>query len=822
MLQQMWPELRHAVRVLWRKPLLTLGAVLVLALGIGPLTAVCSLINATLFRPWQVDSPESLGIIHVKPSSADIAPSISVAEFRYLQDRTKTLQGFAAWMPANLTLNNSTPREVGVPAAFVNASYFRTLRVGVSAGRDFLPSEEDYGAPSAVAIISARLWRSEFGADPNTIGTEVRVNDLKVRLVGVAATGFVGVERRYGSTDLWLPIPTRALFGEGPPNLNRFSDPRGVSLRSLSGRLSPDVSRTAAAAELSTLNREFRSAANLPVNDVEVLDTRPLSSAPPGALQTVMSAYLPLVVAVVLLFLLACANVSNLMLANVMGRERDIAIRLSLGSSRARIVGQLLAETSLISAAAAVVGLAIAFAVPYVMVGLGFAFSTAGFERLPGLSAVRAVNPQFYSPNITVWLFALLIGCVTTALAALAPALQVGRRGMALATSARPGTTARHARVRVALLVSQVGVTMSLLVGALTLARASADATRLNPGFTSTGVQVVSLELGQSALSPTSRRTDFFQNLVSGLATSDLNPVAFSSQPPLSDSSLVMMVRRPEEPPVSARSMLLRNVSSNYFSVLGMNLIHGRTMEGKSDIVINETAAKALWPDREPVGQLLRSATSGTEFETCQVVGVVRDTPTRSMSTVDAVIYRTPSWVSSTAYLYARSAETNLSGRMRAFATTFESDVRTTARPMSEYVKDAMVSAVVASRTAWAIGAFGLLLAVVGASGLFAHEVEKRRHEIGIRRALGADNLAVSKLLTFSAARTLMTGVAIGCAVSFLTGPLLSHYLYGLGKVDFIAYVEVAGILAASIAAATLAPARRAVSVDPAKTLRGE
>jgi len=822
MIQRLSYDFQHAVRFLSRRRLFTLGAVLVLAIGIGPLTSVFTLMNAVLFRPWQVPNPDSVAVIRARPAGSEVYGSISIAEYRYLRQYSKTIAHMAAAISSSAVIDDRDGRDLPVMTAFVNADYFQALGIKMMAGRGFLAADEDYDEPSAVAIISDRLWRDRFGRDPSSIGAQIGVAGVSYQIIGVAGRGFAGIERTGPSgTDLWLPLPARALGSKGPPNLARLSDPRGYALRILAGRLSPAVTRDAVAAELSVLSTQFRTVASLPSNGFDAIDTRPLSQAPPGSLQSVMPVYVPLLCAVSFVLLVSCANVGNLVLAETLAREREIAIRLSLGSSRARVVSQLLIESALVSVLAAVVGLGLAFVVPYAMISVGFTFGPTGFVRTTGAFASR---PSFYAPDLQVWLFAMLLACVTTALAVLAPAMRVGRIGLASLAGARHGRTARRARVRRVLLASQIAVTMVLLIGATTLTRATVHATSLNPGFRMKDIQVVSIQAGPAVAAQQARSKAFFLDLLRNLDTASLGPVAFTEQLPFSDVRTMMMARRPDESPSTSRLILLRPVSQNYFTVLNIPIVRGRAASDTDshELVLNQAAVRILWPDVDPIGQTLLSAISQTEFDSYQVVGVAKDVPVRSMSEIEAVIYRAPSWTSATSHLLVRGLSPTVVEPVRSIASSLESSVTVTVRPFSDFMGDSLSTAVLAGRGAWAIGLLGLVLAIVGSFGVFAHEVEERRYEIGIRRAVGASGRAVTTLLLRTASVALLWGIAAGFVLSLLTVPLLQHFLYGLSPFDPIAYAQVGGILAAATALATWVPTRRAMSVDPARTLRGD
>jgi putative ABC transport system permease protein len=814
-------RLRQALRRLGHQPWFTVGAVLVLAVGIGLLTALVSLMNAAVLRPWQVPHPNGMVVIHAHRGGPDASGTVSIAEYRYLRDRSQTIAHMAASESCRARVEDQAGRQVSVFCAFVNADYFNAMEVGMAAGPGFVPGDEDYRAPRAVAVISDALWRGRFGADPGIVGRTIRINAHDFSVVGVVAPGFADVGQTPLRTDLWMPLPALAIATRSVSSLAAFLDPRGRTLNRLAGRLSPGSTRASAAGELSLLSREFRTRASLPSNGVDVTDTRPVSGwrvAGEAWTPIVLPAYAPLLLAAVLVLGIACANVGNLLLVRSMSRRRDIAIRFSLGASRARIAGELLMEAALLSAAAGALAFVFAFVVPRVMVGLGFTFGATGFTRAPqGLDALR---PSFYAPDALVFWVAVLVTGLTAAIAGLPPALRATHGDLAAVAAERHGHTPGGARLRVAFLAAQIALTTLLLVGAALLTRAVGHAASLNPGFTIRGIQVVLVEPQMPAGSTIARWRAFYLGLRDALRETDLWPVAVSSLPPFDAGNSVMMARRPDEAAGVYHTILARPVSANYFAVLGIPLVEGRIPSSDSDsheVVVNEAAARQLWPGADPVGRTLQSAETPTTLTAYTVVGVARNVPVRTMSEIEPVVYPTPPWTGAT--LLIRSAP-GVAARVRAIATRLEPHVTATERPMTDYVRDSLGTAGLASRAAWATGALGLLLAMVGAFATFAYAVEERRHEIGIRVALGARPSQIISLVVLTTSRALLSGLAAGFILSVAAVPVLRHFLYGLSPLDPIAYAETAAILIAAAGLATWIPAHRAAGVDPAGTLR--
>jgi len=819
-----WQDAQRAVRFLARHPLFALGVILVLAIGIGPVAALASLMNVAFLRPWQVPDPDRLAIFRARPAAGEAYGAISIAEYRFLRQHSRVLSHMAASRLGEQSVDDGSGHRVRLQSASVSADYFDALLVGMTLGRGFVADEEDYGAPKAVAIISHHLWRTGFGSDPAVIGRTVRFGRQPFVLVGVAPRGFVDADSRGGRrTDVWMPLPAEALLRGASPDLARFSDPRGDGLALLAGRLSPGTTRASAAAELSALSRRFRSAAALPSAGIEAIDTRPISRWPPGFLRSQLPVPTLLALTVILLLVLACTNAGNLLLARAISRRREIAIHLSLGASRVRVVRQLLMEAAVLSTLAGALGLGLAFAAPRLMVGLGFGYGPAGFYRL---SSPDRVEVSFFAPDALVFWVAAGLVSLTAVVAGLAPALQATRDTFTSLSAERLGSTPAGARWRSRLLVAQIAVTTVLLVGAGLLTRAIGHAAALNPGFAIKDVQVVSV---QPKIPPTAMGTRgkaFFVGLRDALQNSDLGSVAVADEPPFWAVNLVMAARRPESPD-TIQQILMRRVSRDYFGVLGIPIVKGRIPDSDTEsreLVVNEAAARALWAGADPIGRTLESAISRTEFQPYIVVGIAKNVPARSMSEIEPVIYRTPDWMPAdwTATLLVRGSPPGVGQRVRAVAASLEPQVTVTERPLVDYVRDSLTTAALASRVGWAIGALGLVLAMVGAFGVFAQAAEARRREIGIRMALGSSRAQIARLVLLTASKALTWGLAVGYLLSLMSVPILRRFLYGLSPFDPVAYAGVAGILMLAGTVATWIPVRRAMGVDPATTLRSE
>jgi putative ABC transport system permease protein len=370
------------------------------------------------------------------------------------------------------------------------------------------------------------------------------------------------------------------------------------------------------------------------------------------------------------------------------------------------------------------------------------------------------------------------------------------------------------------LLSAQIGLTMLLLVGAALLTRAVADPASLNPGFPLKDLQAVSVEMPRG--SDLARWKAFFAGLNNALKGSDIGPAALTQMEPFAIAPYYMFARRPDEPATTIHQLLLRPVTRNYFSVLGIRIVKGRVPDSDADdreVILNEAAVRDMFPREDPIGKTIVNSGGKGALHLHEVVGVAKDVPVRSMSVVEPVVYQAPLVVSS---VIVRTPTPGLENRVRAVAASIEPGVIISSRPFGAYLGDSLAMAAIGSRVAAAVGLVGLVLAIIGAFGVFAFAVESRRREIGIRLALGARAREVVWLLLLAAARALRWGVLAGMALTVAATPVLRQLLFGLSLIDPIAWMEVIGVLAAAIGLATWIPARRAVSVDPVATLRSE
>jgi predicted permease len=798
-LQSVRQDLRFAIASYRRQPLFTVGALLVLSLGTVLVTVGFSLAHAVFLRPWRVPDPSSVVVLRTTAATSQTRDfrGISLPEFRYLREHARAIDVLYTRRGSAVELAEG-PRSLGrADAIYVSDNYFTALRIPMAAGRGFTAAENDYQTIAPVAVISDGLWRAAFNRDPEALGRTITAGRRQVTIVGIASVNSFMEEARSGF-DLALPL-TASVADTTPASLTLFTDPRRTtSVGAAAGRLAARASAETAATELSGLSRQFRSAAGLPAINVITIGTAPVDG--PGTNEMWQAAQLVLLALLLVLFL-ACANVGNMLLARGLSRWREMAIRRSLGAGRARLVRQLVTESAVLSLAASAIGLAAAAAAPRILTRL--VELDEGFDRV-----------EFYALTMPVFLAVLAVAGATTAICGLAPALRVARSAPALAD--RHGPSSGGVRLRRLLLSAQIALATTLLVGAGLLSRAMTHALSVDPGFALDELQLISVELPRTtALS--ARRT-FFASLDAELAKAGV-PVAFVQELPLSDSRMSIFVRH--ERGGTTEAMPLQLVSPAFFDITGVRIMAGRMAEpltAPREIVVSQAAARELWRGADPLGKTLLEGTNPDKLTPVVVVGIASDAAINALSEPTPIVYRAMEY--SAARLLTRDGSPSTLERVRATAGALAPGTVVTAMPLRDQARRSLQRHLVGSSLAWAIGGLALVLATVGAIGVYAYGVEERRREIGIRLALGAKPTQVIGLVLRTSQATALAGLGAGLALSLALAPLLRSYLYGLSPFDVRAYLLIALILLCAAALASWLPARRAIRINPIETLR--
>jgi predicted permease len=771
--QSVFQDLGYAARSLRSQPGFTALALLALALGTGVNTSLFTVYNALTLRPWPVRHPGSV----VRVSSRDVLAKFSLAEYRHLSADSHAFAGLAIESGARVSLDEKGDEPDDV-IQFVGGNYFTLLGVDMALGRGFTATEDRMGAPEAVAVLSFDTWQTRYGGDPGILGRRIRLNDIPFTVIGVVNKDF---SRAMPGGRLWAPLASQPLV-----------DPAAkVVLAStgqccfIVGRLAPGVSREQARAELLTLSRQFHSQIGYPPHDITLFGTALLDR---GGTEALYQLFAMLMAAFGSVLLLACANVGNLLLARAAARQREIAVRVSIGAGRARLVRQLLTESLLLSSLGSGLGLLLAYMLPSVV--------QKRMALMQGVDLTPDPNVLAYSIGIAV-LSAVLLG--------LAPALRATRISVSEAMKQQGAHASPRFQLRGLLLSVQVAISVTLLLGAGLLTRALWHARSLDLGYKIEGVTAITVNLPARAYDLPRRRA-FFDAVLQQLRP--FGPVGVGEPPPGGGTLWAIQTRDK----TMVVSLVARDVNADYFSVLGIPIVAGRNLVPADrelhNVLINETMARRYWPGQTPIG---KSVLDGSERR--EVVGVVRDSQLDWPSAIPPTFFR---YTDSGGLLVPSSVGSIATGAIRQT----EPRARVTAAPLSDQLERRLESPRAAAQVAFSLGALALLLATIGVYGVISYSVEQRRREIGIRMALGARSGEILGLVLRSNARPVMVGLFVGLVVSLAGSRVLESFLYGMSRLDPLAYGAVLAVLLVAAAAASAIPARLATRIAPVEALR--
>jgi putative ABC transport system permease protein len=789
----------------------TLIAVLTLTLGIGANTAIFSVVNALLLRPLPFAESDRLALLSEKTREG-ARYSASYLNYADWRERAQSFEGMAIGWPQTYTLTGAD-KAARTPGYAVNWNFFPLLRIQPQLGRMFTEADDRYGAARTV-IISHGFWRRRFGAELNVIGQTLRMTNETYTVIGVLPPGF----EYFGKADVFTPLglvlaPDSAHAGRG----NRGFDFYAVA------RLKPGVTFQQANSEMDAIGQQL--AREYP----KINEGR---SAQAERLQDVMSESVRhslwvLLGAVGFILLIACINVANLMLARAAERQKELAVRLALGAGRWRIVRQLLCESMLIAALGGAGGLLL------------------GSWLLEGLLALAPTEiPQLSRVGLDsgVFLFTLAVAAVTSLLSGLPPALQAAKTDLqtALKDGGRLTTGASREGMRKVLLIAEVSLSLVLLAGAGLLVRSMWNLLRVDPGFNMDNVLTMRLNLTGGNYNPQSLRVFYDECLARAQAVPGVRSAALAHSLPIDGSSWGGIFVAADKP---ARSLAdlpesdrLR-VSPNYFETMGIRLMRGRlfssadTPDSSPVVIINETLARRIWPNEDPLGKRIKFGYPEDLDEESkpwrEVVGVVNDV---RMDGVDHSI-------SLQTYLpFSQMPGESLGLIVRSdrnpaeLAPAIEQAIHAIDKDLPVYsifTMDQLLGNSLAQRRLTlvllaSLAALALSLAAVGIYGVISYSVGQRAHEFGVRMALGAQARDVLTLVLKDGVKLTLIGVGLGLAAAFALTRWLESMLFGVRPTDALTFGAIAVVLISVALLACWAPARRATKVDPMIALRSE
>ena len=818
MFESIWQDVRYGFRLLRGSPLFTLTAALSLAIGIGANTTIFSVASAMLLRPLPgVAEPGRLVDIGRTQNGKDFDNS-SYPNYRDIRARVTTLSDVYALKlePQAMGLGGQNGAE-RIYGGIVSANYFSVLGTRPHVGRLLIDSDDE-GAPGShpVLVISYELWQRRFGGNPNVIGQTVPLNGYAFSIVGVAPPGFQGTT--VIRNEAWLPISAMSLAT--PRRSTSMLQAREAVWLIMGGRLKPGISVAQANAELTAigagLEREFP-------NENRGKGLKAMASAViPGHID-IFAGFLGLLMAIVgLVLLIACVNLSGMMLARAAGRRREIAVRLAIGASRWRLARQLLTETGLLFVAGCALGVMLSRWLRALLLTL-----------LPQLPVPLGVD---MSTDFRVLTFAIVLSFGAAALSGLAPALQASRPDLvpSLKTDGH-GTVGGRLRLRSAFLVGQVALSLLLVLTAGLFMRALGHATAIDPGFSQAHVDVVILDLSLAHYNETTGPV-FAQELLTRARTqSNVRSAALIVDLPLDGGVMgfggvrTPGLRRGDSDEVKTDWNV---VSPGAFKTLNLKLLRGRdftnadTAAAPRVAIVNEAFARVAWGTPDAIGRTVEANDGpASTWQVVTIVGVTADAQLVALgSRAEPYIYvpyaqRYVPRVSLVVNTAGGSAIPQVRDLVRAMNPNLPI---TQALPLAEVTAVGLIPQRIAAGVAGSLGIVGLLLAAIGIYGVTSYSVNRRVREIGIRVALGADGHSVLRLILRQGIVLTMVGVIIGLAAGMVVSQVVRSLLFGVSALDPVTFGGGAALFLLVALAASYLPARRATRVDPMVALRAE
>ena len=799
-------DVRYAARRLRQRPGFALTVILVLGLGIGAATTMFSAVDAALLRPLPFlrdDRLVTLNGITIPLQEITDQHEADISDARALRNLFTAVSAYAA---GGINLSDvNAPLRLNV--ALVTNDLFTTLGVPVAHGRGFSADEGRPDGPK-VAVLSDGLWRRQFGGDLSVIGREVRLNDVPYQVVGVMPTGF----RFPQETDVWLPLTI-------PSSFTQFEAFRGWMPSTIVARLAPGVTPGQARPVVKSLIEKYQSPERraFPSREPAVA---PLRDVLVGTQKT---ALLVLLGATALVLLVACANVTNLLLSRALAQRSELALRAALGASRARIMRQLLVESMLLALSGGV---------------LGIAFAYGGVRVLGAVMPPRLAGAAPAEVDWRVLVFSLLVAVLTGLAAGLWPALGASRAsaGETIRSATPSSSLGREGTwTRRTFVVAELALALMLAVGAGLMLRSFQALLALDTGVRPTSVATLELTLPSAAYVSKADRRRFYDGVVSRMgAIPGVTGVAAVNELPLrGQASIAVTVEAVGAPPVPPDQMKMAQLlytTPSYFSTLGIPVLRGRTFSTPYDsarppeVIVNETTARQLWPGSDPIGKRLKSFFNGPSPTVVGVVGDVRPV-SLEVHQIGQMYYNLASSPPSNAALLARGTlpPSQLARQLREVVR--EVDPRQAVynvRPMTDVISGAIAPRRTNTTLLTLFGIVAVGLAAMGVYGVIAYGVTRRTKEIGIRMALGAQPGNILSLIAREGIVLALLGIALGAAGAWALRKVVASLLYGVTADDPLAFAGAAAVLFAIAVVATLIPARAALKVDPARTIRVE
>ena len=820
-METLWQDVRYAFRTIRKNPGFAAVAVLSLGLGVGANTTIFTLLNAFLLGSLPVERPKELVAVYTLDQNTvggfgNQGP-MSYLNYKDFRDRNAFFADVAAYSFPNQVsvLTSSAPQPAF--AEIVTGNYFTVLGVKAGKGRVFTAAEDTTRGAAPVAVVSYGFWQRRLGGDVSAIGKVMPINGTSFTLVGVTPEGFKGVNSII-SPDMWVPS---AMYAQVvPAQLRDWIDERRALLFFTAGRLKPGASLRQAEANLKTIASALEREYPAP-NKGRTIAVRPLVEATifPAIRDIFVLGGAVLMTVVGLVLLIACSNVANLLMARASARSQEIAVRIAVGASRARLLRQLLTESAVLASLGGVLGVGVA---------------------VVARDAIWSLRPPFLADNFVdltidtrVLVFAALVSVATGIVFGALPAMRASRPDLvdALKEETRgSGTGRRRATLSRALVVAQVALSAVALVAAGLFLRSLGRANQIDPGFEVEHVALVLVNAGQGGYDG-ERARQFFRTVQDRVAVMPgVQATTWASAAPLTGSLFKTIVKEGENPEsMAARVLAAAFVTTpGYLQTLGIPLLRGRDFadtDRESSLrvaIVNQALADRIWPGEDPIGKRFRFFADNVYR---QVIGVAKTAKYTTLGEDPQPAAYTPldQDVSDAMVLFVRTA-----GDPATALGTAEREIRSLDAnvplqnpfTMRTILNQSLWPARLAAILLGIVGALALTLASIGLYGVMAYSVTQRTREIGVRMAMGANRSQVLSMVLRQAMTLVGIGLAIGIGSALAFARLVTRLLFGMNALDPATFAGVCAVLTLVAALASYLPAWRASRLDPIKALR--
>jgi putative ABC transport system permease protein len=810
-MEQFLQDVRYAARQLVKRSGFALVTVLTLALGIGANSAIFSVVEGVLLRPLPYRHGDRLVHIGSRPSADASDVRFSVMELADYRRQSNAFAGIAEYHSMSFPLlGEGDPDQV--KTGVVSANFFTELGVRPLLGRLFVPEDDRAGAPH-VMVLGHDYWESRFGKDPGIVGKTLRMNREAITVVGVLPP----LPAYPGNDDAFVPT-TCCPFRSSTRAITR----RESRLLQLFGRLKPGASLAAATSDVDTISRRLHAEFPASFRKSAAVEV-PVTSVHEELVRRFRPTLLVLLGTVILVLLIACANVANLALARLLSRDREIVVRTALGASRKRLLRQFFTESTLLSLLGGVLGLV-------------FAFATLRFLKMFALLFTPRASE--IALDLPVLLFTLLISLATGFVFGIVPALQATRRNIVTSLKEGSGTATLSTsaqRMQSLLIVVQVALSFVLLIGAGLTLRTVIELHRVDLGFKPENIVTLGITLPPAKYpKPQDGRRLFLQLLERIVAHPIVLAAAIGTDGPLGGGLMnpTFKIENRQFPPDQDPTASFHGVSPSYFRTLGIPLLRGRmfTEEDREKapgaVIISQVLARQYWPDEDPLGRRIAMTSMGRDDDWWTIVGVVGDVKQHGLEAdAGASFYypfrQAPGGFQEELFVRTAGSPERIVGDVRAELRRLDPEQPISSIQTLEQLRSDLIAP--HRLTASLLALFAILAFVITATGVsaeMAFYVNQRTQEIGVRSALGAQPRDVLRLVMREGMKLVLIGLVSGVIGALFLSRLIASVLFGTPLTDPVTFLSALLVLSVAVAVACLVPARRAAKLDPMIALR--